>query len=76
MDASAPWIAHLNAYTTRYMGSFTYSSQNQAKVADGQPCFRATIGYTACSQILTLYSLRRVTINGAVETTERGPLRL
>lgn len=76
VDASAPRIANLTAYTMRYTGSFTYSSQNQTKVADGQPYFRATISYTACSQSLTLHSLRRVTINGTVEAIERGPIRL
>ena len=72
----AELIANLTAYTMRYSGAFTYSATNAAKIATGQPYFQATIGYTACSQSLTTHSLRRVTVDGKLETIQRVPLRL
>ena len=72
VDTTVPQIANLTAYTMRYSGAFTYS----AKIATGQPYFQATISYNTCSQSLTTHSLRRVTVNGKLETIQRGPLRL
>lgn len=76
VDTAVPQIANLTAYTMRYSGAFTYSATNAAKIATGQPYFQATISYTACSQSLTTHSLRRVTIDGKLETIQRGPLLL
>lgn len=76
VDTTVPQIANLTAYTMRYSGAFTYSATNSAKIATGQPYFQATISYNACSQSLTTHSLRRVTVDGKLETIQRGPLHL
>lgn len=76
VDTAAPRIANLTAYTMRYTGTFTYSAQNKTKVAAGQPYFQAAISYSACSQGITTHSLRRVTVNGNLETIQRGPVSL
>lgn len=82
-DSTAPSRAGFTAYTTFYSGTWAYKNNtnnlDDHYLANGRPNFSAAVslGDSQCgTNGLTLYSYRRVTVNGTFLDFTRGPIYL
>jgi hypothetical protein len=77
-DSSAPSIAGMTAYTTRYTGAFAFVPGNPAySYAVGQPKFQSkALSYNYCRSAITGYARRSVSVDGQPIAFQRGPISL
>lgn len=81
VDTTAPGITGYTAYTTRYSGTWTYhatGTDGPYSTADGQPSFTATVtrAATYCTNGVSAYARRTVSVNGVTYTFLRGPVTI